>query len=304
MSSAFNLKFWGVRGSVPAPGASTVHYGGNTTCVEVQAGSQVIILDAGTGIRLLGKSLKEAGAQTPSELTLLLTHTHWDHIQGLPFFIPQLAPASRLRIFGCEGARESLATLLARQMESPFFPVPMRGFNAEIEIEEVTDSELSLGPVRVQLLRANHPSSCVGYRLEYEGRAIAFFPDNEPYLGKLRHADIPEDDPQARKARASHAAMVDFLQDIDVLVMDSQYDSAEYQTHIGWGHGCVDDVVSLAVESGARHLVLFHHDPDHDDHRIESMTETARALAREAGASVRIDAAREGASIHLAVSNV
>jgi phosphoribosyl 1,2-cyclic phosphodiesterase len=294
MSAAFHVKFWGVRGSVPAPGASTVLYGGNTTCVEVRASGQFLILDAGTGIRLLGKALKSEKETRPKEMTLLLTHTHWDHIQGLPFFITLLEPGSRLRILGCEGAREGLATLLARQMESPFFPVPLGGSAATIQIEELSDLEFTIGDVNVRSLRANHPGTCMGYRLDGAGGSLAFFPDNEPPTGKLRFANLAPDDPQKRRALQNHAAMVDFLRGVDVLIMDAQYDAEEYRAHVGWGHGCVDDVVNLALEAGVKKLLLFHHDPDHDDRKVGAMAAAAAEQARASGAGLQVEAAREG----------
>lgn len=290
------MKFWGVRGSVPAPGASTVGYGGNTSCVEVRCCGRLVILDAGTGIRLLGKELKAKGA-SPEEITLLLTHTHWDHIQGLPFFITLLEPGSRLRIMGCEGAREGLATLLARQMESPFFPVPLLGSGATIQIEELSDAEVALGNLNVRIMRANHPGTCVGYRLNCDGKSMAFFPDNEPILGKLRLSGLAPDDPQARRAVQNHGLMVEFLRGVDLLIMDAEYDAEEYSSHVGWGHGCVDDVVSLAMEAGAKQLVLFHHDPDHDDRKVSEMAAMAAEQARLAGSALRVEAAREGNTI-------
>lgn len=300
MNAALQVKFWGVRGSVPAPGASTVEYGGNTSCVEIRSASQLLILDSGTGIRALGKSLK----LEESPITLLLTHTHWDHIQGLPFFITLLKPENRLRIMGCEGARESLATLLARQMESPFFPVPLLGAAAKIQIDELTDLEFALGEINVRSLRANHPGTCVGYRLDAAGASVAFFPDNEPHLGKLRMAHLPPTDPQFRKAEQNHRSMVEFLRDVDVLIMDAQYDSAEYTSHVGWGHGCVEDVVELAIQANARRLVLFHHDPDHDDAKVRSMALEAAGQAHAAGSSLLVEAAREGSTISIGTKNV
>jgi phosphoribosyl 1,2-cyclic phosphodiesterase len=276
-----------------------VKYGGNTSCVEIRAEDRLIVLDAGTGIRLLGKTLQADSGKAAREITLLLTHTHWDHIQGLPFFLPQLRPGSLLRIIGCEGARERLATLLVRQMESPFFPVPLRGTPASIDIVELTESEFQIGGVIGHTLEANHPGACVGYKLVSKQGSIAFFPDNESFLGKLRASGLGVSKEEAQKARKGHQAMVDFIRDVDLLVMDSQYDREEYTRHIGWGHGCVDDVVAMAAEAGARRLVLFHHDPDHSDSKIDAMSRTARQLARKAGSKMKVEAAREGSTISI-----
>lgn len=306
MNESFTIKFWGVRGSIPVPGASTVEHGGNTTCLEVSAAGRKIILDAGTGIRLLGRNLREAvdGQSSDKEITLLLTHTHWDHIQGLPFFIPQLKPGTRLRILGCEGAREGLATLLTRQMESPFFPIPLRGFPANIEIEEMAAPEFHVGQVHGSAFPANHPGTCMGYRLEFKGHSIVFFPDNEPHLGKLRHSLESTPAEEASAAKEKHARMVNFVHNADVLVMDAQYDRDEYASHVGWGHGCVDDVVDLSIEAGVRHLVLFHHDPDHTDAKLRQMEQAARQRVRAAGSHMKVTSAVEGATLQIAEENV
>src|SRR6266567_1074644 len=193
------LKFWGVRGSIPTPGPTTVEYGGNTSCVEVRADGQIIILDAGTGLRLLGRELVSEFDNQPLDLTLLLTHTHWDHIQGLPFFLPVYQPQNRLRILGYEGARHGLNNVLTNQMESPFFPIGLREVPANVRIEELKELEFNLGPVQVRACRAHHPGICVGYRLSAGGRSIAFFPDNElppdadgPLSNAARGDAVPE----------------------------------------------------------------------------------------------------------------
>ena len=180
------FRFWGVRGSIPTPGATTIGYGGNTTCVEVRAEGQVIVLDAGSGLRLLGRELTAEFGDDPMELTLLLTHTHWDHIQGLPFFKPLFKPQNQLRIYGYEGARHGLDNVLNSQMESPFFPIGLREVPANVEIRELRDLAFNVGQVRVQTAFANHPGICVGYRLFTPQGSIAFFPDNEPHAGLLR----------------------------------------------------------------------------------------------------------------------
>src|SRR4051812_33683177 len=179
------LRFWGVRGSIATPGPTTVKYGGNTSCVEVRAGGQIIILDAGTGLRLLGRELTAEFADEPLEATLLLTHTHWDHIQGLPFFLPVYRPQNQLRILGFEGARHGLNNVLTSQMESPFFPIGLREVPANVRVEELKEMNFMLGPVRVEACLANHPGICVGYRLFTSRGSIAFFPDNEPHYGHV-----------------------------------------------------------------------------------------------------------------------
>ena len=270
-----------MRGSIPTPGPTTVRYGGNTSCIEVRVGGEIILFDAGSGLRPLGCSLLAEFKDQPLNLTLLLTHTHWDHIQGLPFFGPIYDSRCRLRILGCKGARKGLVNALTGQMESSYFPIPFNKLPSNIKIEELKDFNFTLGPVRGQALRANHPGLCVGYRLLIHGRRIAFFPDTEPRSG------------------GDDREMIEFVRDADILILDSQYDSAEYRRHVGWGHGCVDDSVALALRAGVKRLFLFHHDPDHDNQRIDALVKHARRLVAKQKGKLRVDAAREGMTIKL-----
>jgi phosphoribosyl 1,2-cyclic phosphodiesterase len=274
-----------VRGSIPTPGPTTVRYGGNTSCVEVRVDGEIILLDAGTGLRALGRSLLAEFKDQPLNLTMLLTHTHWDHIQGLPFFGPIYNSRCRLRILGCEGTRKGLVNALTSQMESTYFPVPFNKLPSNIEIEELKDFNFNIGPVCVRAMRANHPGLCVGYRLFSPDSLIAFFPDTEPRTG------------------GKDRDMIEFLRDVDLLILDSQYDSAEYQQHLGWGHGCVDASVALALQAGVKQLSLFHHDPDHDDKRIGGLVKHARQLVAKQKAKLRVDAAREGMTIKLSAKS-
>lgn len=301
-TSPARFKFWGVRGSIPSPGPGTVWFGGNTSCLEVRAGGEIIILDAGTGLRPLGLALMKEFKDRPFNLTLLLTHTHWDHIQGLPFFRPIYKPQCRLRILGYEGARKGLVNILSSQMESPYFPVLFDELPGNIQIEELKNLEFMVGPVRVQARFANHPGICVGYRIFTHDGSVAFFPDNEPHT--RLHKPLPNQtaDSQAahEHALAQEEKMVEFIRGVDALILDSQFDAEEYKSHVGWGHGCVDYAVTLALKAGVKKLFLFHHDPDHDDAKIESMIAQARQLVTEQKASLQVDAAREGMVVELA----
>jgi len=296
------IRLWGVRGSIPVPGKGTVRYGGNTSCVEVRADGEIIILDAGSGIRLLGLALDKEFGSRSMKLTLLISHTHWDHIQGLPFFSPVYNQKNLIRVLGYEGARAGLAKILASQMETPFFPVSLRQLPSHLAIEELKEMEFRVGPVEVRSKFANHPGICAGYRLATSSGSIAYFPDNEPYE-ELKLLLASRDGISEHEARdfavAERTKLVEFLQGCDLAIMDTQYTEEEYAKHVGWGHSSVDSVVSLALDANVGKLVLFHHDPNHDDQMIDKMVEHARAFVAKSGKSLEVDAAREGAEILL-----
>jgi phosphoribosyl 1,2-cyclic phosphodiesterase len=284
------------------PGPSTVRYGGNTSCVELRADGEIIVLDAGSGIRALGLDLEKEFGERSVKLTLLITHTHWDHIQGLPFFLPAYNQKNQIRVLGYEGARAGLAAILAGQMETPFFPVSLRDLPSNIAIEELKEMEFSIGKVRVRSRFANHPGICAGYRFETTAGSVAYFPDNEPYeLLKLHIAE--RDNASLEDARefahTERQKLVEFLSGVDVLILDAQYTDEEYLQHIGWGHGSLSRVVSLALDAQAKKLFLFHHDPAHNDEKLDEMVERARLLVVERGQPMEVEAAREGAEIWL-----
>ncbi len=289
------IKFWGVRGSIPAPGPATVEFGGNTSCVEVRTGGRLIIFDAGSGIRPLGLSLLKESKGAPMEIVLLLTHTHWDHIQGFPFFVPAYDARNRLHILGYEGAKAGLANTLAGQMESPYFPVALDEMPGNIEIEELKSMHFNIGPLKVEACFTNHPGVCVAYKLYTDDGTVVYMPDNETKKGGVSATSgVLEPDP-------SEAAIAQFIRGVDVVIMDSQYTAAEYQTHINWGHGCVDEVVRLAASSNVKHLYLFHHDPAHDDDCISRMLDHALDLVKDIGSPMRVSAAREEEEIQMQV---
>ena len=290
-----------MRGSIPTPGPSTVFYGGNTTCVELRADGQLIILDSGSGIRVLGQHLVEEFKGRSLELTLLLTHTHWDHIQGFPFFAPAYVPNNSVRITGYEGYRKGLESTLAVQMESTYFPIGLRQLPSSISFSEQREMEFHVGRIRVRSIFANHPGVCVGYRLDTSTGSVAFLPDHESYARMRLHPRAGGEKGQETLdyCRSEDQKLVEFLRGVDVLILDSQYDEAEYQTHIGWGHSCYEDSVATALAAGAKHLFLFHHDPGHDDARVSRMVGHAREQVASHQSTMVVEAAREGLEVSL-----
>jgi len=297
------LKFWGVRGSIPSPGPETVFYGGNTSCVELRVGSDIIVLDAGSGLRRLGLALVEEFKDRPMQLNLLITHTHWDHIQGFPFFLPAYNPKNNVTIYGYEGASQGLQSTLSSQMESPYFPISMQQMPGHIAIRELRDLTFNVNQVQVRAQFLNHPGICTGYRLETPGGSISYLPDIELYH-RLRQRWNTETNLSLVGERETtppeDRELVEFIRDSDVLIMDSQYDAAEYEKHVGWGHSCVEDSVAFALQAKVKRLFLFHHDPDHTDEQISRMVARARQIAAQRRSSLIIEAAREGFELILA----
>lgn len=296
------LRFWGVRGSIPTPGRETAAVGGNTSCVEVRVGEQVLVLDAGSGIRRLGQALMREFGNRPLALTMLVTHTHWDHIQGFPFFLPAYSPKASVRILGYEGAVHGLRGALFEQMQSAFFPVALHQMASRVTFEELDDMQFTLGPVSVRAIFANHPGICLGYRLATPAGDIVYMPDHEAYerYETERQRAAGESSPSGVEyARRQDEQVIEFLRDADVMIADSQYDDAEYPTRLGWGHTCADDTVQTAVRAGVKQLFLFHHDPDHSDEKIDAMVARGRERVAEQGSPLVVAAAREGAEIVL-----
>ena len=296
------LKLWGVRGSIPVPGPTTVRYGGNTACVEIRADGELIVLDAGSGIRELGIALEKEFGSKPMNVSLLITHLHWDHIMGFPFFGPAYSDKNKIHIFGYNGANGSLREILKDQMAPPFFPIALYDLPGKIQFEKLESMDFKIGKVRIQARQMNHPGTCVGYRISGGGGSISYLPDHEPYDAcKLHSAEASgwSPDQLRQRAREDRAGLVEFLKGSDVLILDVQYTDEEYQSHVGWGHGSLSAGIAMAADAGVRRLVVFHHDPTHDDEAIDKMVERARELAAQTGAKLQVEGAREGAEVVL-----
>ena len=282
-------RFWGVRGSIPAPGPRTARYGGNTPCVEIRAADRLLIVDAGTGIRELGVSLLKDAAGAPIEGSLFIGHTHWDHIQGFPFFAPLYLPTSRFTVHGVHGTTRSFAEAMAGQMHSTYFPVQMKDLASKPAFVEL-NAPIMVGPVKVSYHYLNHPGITIGFRFEHDGKAVSYISDHEPYA-KLNAKGDFSDKEDADVAR--------FVEGSDLLICEAQYTAAEYLIKKGWGHSTFDDVFALARKAGVKRLALFHHDPAHDDDVMDALIAACARTAAERGSKIEIFAAREGLALEV-----
>jgi phosphoribosyl 1,2-cyclic phosphodiesterase len=282
--TTYRVTFWGTRGSIPTPGARTARYGGNTPCVAVESGDALVILDAGTGIRALGVGLVERHNGAVSA-EILLSHAHWDHIQGLPHFKPFFAPGNRVRIWGSRQGTTSLEAILRQQMDPAVFPIPLDALSAKLTVQQVEAGEFTVGAFGVRAMRLRHPGTTLGYRLTPQngGPSMAYVTDNE--LGPGGAYGTP---PEWREA------FVAFLSGTDLLIHDAMYTPAELETHRGWGHSTFEEAVAIAAEAGVRRLALFHHEPEHGDEAIDAMLAAARGGARARGCPSEVVAAAEG----------
>lgn len=285
------VRFWGTRGSIATPGPSTVRYGGNTSCVEVRTESgEVILLDCGTGAHALGQALQ--GQAKACSGHILISHTHWDHIQGLPFFTPLFASGNEWHIYGPRGLGQSLQEVLAGQMEYAYFPVELNAFAAKVHFHEVIEGGFTIGDVRITTQYLNHPALTVGYRIEADGATLVYASDHEPHSASAGEG-------HAEAAEGGDAAHIDFIRDADLLIHDAQYTAAEYPGKIGWGHSSIEYVVDMAVAGGVRRVALFHHDPARTDDAMDQLLAAACKRAADAGSRLEVIGASEGSVIEL-----
>jgi len=292
------VTFWGVRGSIAAPGPDTIRYGGNTPCVTVEYDGHMVILDAGTGIRKLGIALQSAAGGKPLDLDLLVSHTHWDHIQGFPFFVPAFVPGNRLRVYGPRSPDKRLERVLRGQMDPEYFPVALGDLAADITVHEYHGEPWQIGPFLVRASYLHHPGVTLGYRLEAPGLTIAYATDTEPYRSHLP-ASRPGDAEVLAFAKRCDEDLIALVRGADVFIADAQYFPDEYVRKTGWGHSSYLDSVELAIEAQVKHLVLFSHDPMHDDDKVDAKLAHCRAILAERGVDMAVTAAAEGVPLVL-----
>jgi phosphoribosyl 1,2-cyclic phosphodiesterase/CheY-like chemotaxis protein len=287
------VRFWGTRGSIATPGPDTNRFGGNTSCVSLttDAGAHVIF-DCGTGARALGAALMAQPAK-PIDATILLSHTHWDHIQGFPFFAPLFVPGNRITVCGPEGSARSLRDVLSGQMEFTYFPVELGQLPATIDFRELGEGTHELGGVRVIAQYLNHPAMTLGYRIEVDGTSVVYLCDHEPYSETLWHGDLSPSQAGSivHEGDRRHAH---FMEGAGLVIHDAQYTPEEYPSKKTWGHSTYEYAVALAAAAGVRRLVLTHHDPTHDDTFVAALEARARAYAKKIGCAVEVRCAHEG----------
>lgn len=273
---------WGTRGSIPSPGRATARFGGNTSCLEVRTDDdRCFIFDAGTGIRVLGRRLDALEGSTNADL--FLTHFHWDHIQGVPFFGPLYRPETRIRIHGPRQGDTDIETLFRGQMGSVYFPVPYEALSATLEFIHLDDEPWIDGNVEVSAIRTRHPSRTYGYRIRSGTAALAYIPDNELVGGSYElGGDV------------WYRELVEFLDGVDVLFHDAMYTDQEYPTVEGWGHSTFSQAVRLAEDAGVRRLYAFHHAPERTDTELLELAARLRDDLVSRGSPLQLAIATEG----------
>ena len=273
------LRLYGTRGSVPVPGAAVARYGGNTSCLEVRHGTDVVIIDAGTGIRECGIDLAKQG---PRPLHLFVGHTHWDHIQGFPFFAPAYIPGFELSVYGASGFRKDLKSIFQGQLDYDYFPVDMRDMRATMTFATLDASPVRIGNINVHWEWAIHPGATVCFKIEIGGLKIGYVTDNEFLRGYLGH---PAKALGATDMLSPYRAIIDFFTGVDILIGEAQYTNEEYLKKIGWGHTSISNACVLAALTGVRKWIVTHHDPIHDGtfHRCEKQGVSPMAWSPLAG---------------------
>jgi phosphoribosyl 1,2-cyclic phosphodiesterase len=284
------VKFWGTRGSIPTPASWTRVYGGNTPCVEVRFDDTIFICDAGSGIRELGKDLLTRKPR-PKRLHLMISHAHWDHIQGFPFFAPAYLKTMRINIYGQNASDNHAYQVLSGQMGSSFFPVSFKQLGAKIVADSLQDGEKKIDGVLVRSFAVNHPGGCLGYSFEKDGRKIVYMTDNELEIAK---GDVFPDEANTGPLRRVPEELARAAEGADLAILDAQFDEKQYATRKKWGHSTCFSTTDLAIRAGAKNLALFHHDPESTDVFLDQKTEECRQRAARLGSDLQIFPAREG----------
>ena len=288
LSEQVVVSYWGVHGTLPVPGPTTLRYGGNTPCVTVEVGGEPLcIFDCGSGIKRLSDALMAQKAQRVTA-RIFISHPHWDHINTIPFFAPLYARGNQIEIHGPYQGDLTIERVVSAQMESVYFPVTIREFGAHIVFRDLREESMNFGKVRIDTMLLSHPGYCLGYRVTSHGRKICYITDNEIYL--------PGD---SRRDEKYLERLAGFIAGADLLITDTTYRDHEYPSKVDWGHSCVSQVTELAARAQVKRLHLFHHDPDQSDLDIDAKVREARAHLDRRGAAVPCDAPAEGSDLVL-----
>ncbi len=285
------VKFWGTRGSIAKPGPDTLRYGGNTSCIEVRSASnELIVIDCGTGGHALGQQLMAQG-EGPIDGHLLISHTHWDHIQGIPFFSPLYVPGNSWDVYGPKGLSQSLRAVLSGQMEHTYFPVTLDQFGAKIRYHDLVEGTFNIGDVRITTRYLNHTALTLGYRFEVDGACMVYCCDHEPHSAALASGAC------AITGVDRHYA--DFVTGADLVIHDAQYTAREYPSKIGWGHSPAEYAVRVCRDAGVKRVALTHHDPLRNDAAVELIVEELRTGLQKEASDLDVFGAAEGLEIEL-----
>jgi len=291
-TSGVLVRFWGTRGSLPVPGHTTLRYGGNTSCVEIDVDGSLFIFDAGTGLRSLGTDLLARNLQA-IEAHLFCSHTHWDHIKGFPFFVPAYHPSTKLHVYELTRDDERIQSLLG-QMRPGYFPVTPTALKGQFLPKYLQNGETQIGNVTVRTLEQKHPGRSFAYRLTHRDHSVVYATDSELDL-LLETPDVAIERPDAIRVLPRYVE--DFVRHADLLIADAQYTDEEYPQKIGWGHSRLNTVVDLAVSASVRQLALFHHEPHCTDEQLDVLVKIAQKRAYEHNSALVIFAAAEGQSL-------
>ena len=295
-----HIRFWGTRGSLAKAGPTTLRYGGNTSCVEVgMADGTLIVFDCGTGAHGLGQALLASGKRS-IDGHLLITHTHWDHIQGFPFFAPLFIPGNTWDIYAPGGLGNRLEATLSGQMEYTYFPVTLEQLGSTIRFHDLVEGPFDLGSGRVTARYLNHPALALGYRLEVNGACVVYATDHEPHTRNQSQTVDPNAAPaRALEVHREELGHIAFLSQADLVIHDAQYTAAEYPQKVGWGHSTVEYAVDVALAAQVKRLALFHHDPLRDDAAVDRLVDLCHQRVAARGGTLEVFAAAEGQVVEL-----
>ena len=302
MSNAY-LRFWGVRGSYAAPFASHLNVGGNTSCVEIRADDHILVCDAGTGIIPFGNELLQQNAVR--ELLIILTHYHWDHVCGLPFFVPAFIPDWKISFFGPGDDVAEIKKHVSAQMRAPYFPVGTESWLANINYIEPHKAGLKHGPISIEYSNVHHPGITYGYRIGVNGKTIIYISDNEcNFIEKSvrqRRSELNEEEQTLYDdmIQEEHQSELDLIENADILIHDAQYTPEDYEKKRGWGHSCYIDTINMAIDAGVKELYLYHHDPNYDDDAINTIHQHAQKIIKEKNSPLKCHIAREGMKVNI-----